>query len=993
MKHINLSVFISLAVCLCLPLSNAKAQEHSHSEHHGASIDFREFNMKRANFIMDSLNIPASDRPGYLKFLKREFVKSKSAGLEKEITPYSDYFPDRSLIRGPFCLNAGFELFDFSNWLPSYGTYASPGATAGVASSVMNATVYDIAARHTILTTPPLNNDPGAGPIVGYDPLAIHPTTGLAEIPLVAPTGSGVSCRLGNANIGAQAEKLIYPIAVTSANTQFYYQFAIVLEDPLGGHTATQQPYFQISVTDASGASVGGVCGIYNVNSSLALTDASFIYSTAGGENVIYRKWELVGIDLSALIGSTVNIEFITADCSLTGHFGYAYIDADCGAIGLQTSYCSSDLFATIVAPPGFDNYQWYGPNSSTLAIPGATNDTLIINPPTLLDTFYVTATSPSGCVSNLSTVLEFTTISLGSSNITNSCYHGTTGSATVYPTGSSSGYTYLWSTGATTQTITGVGPGTYTVHIESAGGFCGIIDTFIVVGANPVFASSVIVPYCNPLYTEIVAPVGSVYNWYTSAGVPIGTNDTVGITSPTDGMQILLGYDLVAGCRDSIVYTLDLTTPPGTFSSSVGPGCSQASVNYTMGASGVTYTITGPAGYNNTSGLTTATNYTLTGLEPGTYTALVDDNGCISVQTFTITLTVSSSTNNVVPCEGDDITLSNSAVGVHSWYDPSGTLITTGGSASIIVTDILEGTYVDSAYTDPACLQINYYVVEYDSITATFSSVQNFCFEDSDGILTAVVTHDPPTTTPVISWTGPSGFTGTGSPQTSLATGAYNWTITSGNCILTGTINVNGPSAPPDTLAILTNVCLGNPSAVLVAPAGFTNYQWYFSGAPVSGANNDSLLITNTDFFLSYSVTYDIPPYGCDRLTSFIINDKPDPVFIPDKIVNIITPNGDGQNDKFYPFIPFVPAKDGNPEYYLSVEELNVVTYSFVITIFDRWGKLVFESSDYLTPWDGKFKGKEVSDGVYFWQLKYVPKCGNENEPIGFSGTVQVSR
>jgi gliding motility-associated-like protein len=983
MKRIQYSVLSSLLLSfiLCSPSLNAQTVEHNHKGEVSHAIDLREFNMKRANYIMDSLHIPDSDRPGYLKFLKNEFVRSKSRNAAFVQNPYNNYFPQRSLNRSPYCVNAGFELFDFSTWTGFYGTYAVPTTTSGFASTTMNASVFDPGARHTILTTPPTNDDPGAGPIVGYDEIAISPISGLAEIPLVAPTGSGVSCRLGNAETGAQSEKLIYPIAVTAANTQFYYQFAIVLQDP--GHPTFQQPFFEISVKDSVGNLVGGVCGIYDVNSTLAASDPSFIQITYSFEDLYYRKWELVGVDLSAYIGSNLTIEFVTADCSQGGHFGYAYIDADCGSIGLQTSYCSSDLFATIVAPPGFANYQWYGPNSSTTPIPGGTNDTLIINPPTLLDTFYVTAVSTSGCVSNLSTVLEFTEISLSGTNITNSCLHGTTGSATLFPTGSSSGYTYLWSTGDTTQTVTGLGPGTYTVHIESAGGFCGIIDTTIVVGANPVFATSVIVPYCNPLYTEIVGPAGSVYNWYTSGGAPLGTDDTVGITGPTDGMQILLGYDLPAGCRDSIVYTLDLTTPPGTFASSIGPGCSQASVSYTgSGSSGFTFDVTGPGGYNSTSGMTTVTTYSMSGLEPGTYTATVDDNGCINILTFTITLTVSTATNNVVPCEGDNVTLSNAAVGVHSWYDPSGALITTGGASSILVTGIQEGTYVDSAYTAPACLQINNYVVVYDSITATLSSIQNFCFEDSEGILSAVVTHDPPTTTAAISWTGPSGFSGTGSPQTSLATGTYNWTITSGNCILTGTIDVYGPPQPADTLQIITEVCSGNPSAILVAPAGFSNYQWYFSGSPVIGANNDSLTITNTDFYLFYTVTYDIPPFGCNRKTSFIFNDKPDPLFLPDQIANIFTPNGDGENDKFYPFIaPYTP------------EILSITTFEYGIKIFDRWGIMVYETDDYLKPWDGKRNGNEVAEGVYYWQIKFVPKCADEGQEYDLHGTIQVSR
>ena len=999
-KKNHLSIITTLLASFTFSVTTLSAQKteekHEHGLSHGTSIDLRDFNEKRANYIMDSLHIPASDRPGYLRYLKRQFMQKKYPQFvvtSEGDKPFQNYRPEPTTNKSPFCSNAGFELFDFSSWLPAYGTYGAPATTAGAFSSVMNASVYDASARHTILTTPALNNDPAAGPIVGYDPLAINPTTGLAEIPLVAPGGAGVSCRLGNANIGAESEQLVYPITVTPANTQFYYQFAIVLEDPLGGHSSTQQPYFQISVKDALGAPVGGVCGIYNVNSSLALTDASFISTTAGGENVIYRKWELVGIDLSALVGSTVTIEFVSADCSLTGHFGYAYLDADCGLLNLATSYCGTDPYATIVAPAGFVSYQWLGPNSLT-PIPGETNDTIVINPPTVLDTFSVILESNSGCLTTLSTVLQFTSIELAGFVVNNSCLNGNTGSVTALPTGSAAGYTYLWSTGDTTQTVNGLAAGTYSVHIESSGGFCGIIDTTVTVGSNPVFATTTTQPFCDPAHLDLIGPAGSNYNWYAFGGAALGTDDTLGVTSPAAGQVYIVAYDNPTGCRDSLVITLTASTLPGTFSSSAGPLCGQYTLNYTgSGSSGFTYTTTGTGGYSNSSGLTTATSYVLSGLLPGTYTSVLNDGGCTNTVTFTISLTVTTSSNNLTPCETDTVTLTNAAVGVHNWYDPSGNLISTGASGSLTVNGILAGTYVDSVQTGSACLQITSYVVTYDFITATPSSILNFCYEDSDGILSMVVTHDPPTTTPVISWTGPGGFTGTGSPITSLATGVYNYTITSGNCILNGTIDVHGPPQPADTLMITTEVCLGNPSAILAAPAGFTNYQWYFGGTPLTGENNDTILITNTDFYLSYSVTYDIPPFGCNRRTTFIFNDKPEPVFIPNQIVNIITPNNDGKNDVFYPFIPYVPEKVSIPAYYLTPDELNTVTYSYVISLYDRWGKLMFESNDYLKPWDGKQDGKAVSEGVYFWRLVYVPKCADEGEEYKLNGTVQVSR
>ena len=71
--------------------------------------------------------------------------------------------------------------------------------------------------------------------------------------------------------------------------------------------------------------------------------------------------------------------------------------------------------------------------------------------------------------------------------------------------------------------------------------------------------------------------------------------------------------------------------------------------------------------------------------------------------------------------------------------------------------------------------------------------------------------------------------------------------------------------------------------------------------------------------------------------------------IFIP----NAFTPNGDGKNDFFTPSI------------------LDVLSFEF--RVFNRYGKLIFESTTTGESWDGSFKGKKSPDGVYVFQLKYV--------------------
>jgi len=44
----------------------------------------------------------------------------------------------------------------------------------------------------------------------------------------------------------------------------------------------------------------------------------------------------------------------------------------------------------------------------------------------------------------------------------------------------------------------------------------------------------------------------------------------------------------------------------------------------------------------------------------------------------------------------------------------------------------------------------------------------------------------------------------------------------------------------------------------------------------------------------------------------------------------------------------------------------------NYELKIYNRWGELIFESSNHLESWNGKFKDYNVPDGVYIYQLRY---------------------
>jgi gliding motility-associated-like protein len=89
--------------------------------------------------------------------------------------------------------------------------------------------------------------------------------------------------------------------------------------------------------------------------------------------------------------------------------------------------------------------------------------------------------------------------------------------------------------------------------------------------------------------------------------------------------------------------------------------------------------------------------------------------------------------------------------------------------------------------------------------------------------------------------------------------------------------------------------------------------------------------------------------------------------------IPNVFTPNSDGKNDKFYTVI------NGELE-------------DYKMLIFNRWGKIIFESSDQNEAWEGQYEGTEIPDGVYFYRLNYRPK-GSDSKEDYKTGSITLYR
>ncbi|MCQ2230933.1 MAG: gliding motility-associated C-terminal domain-containing protein [Paludibacteraceae bacterium] len=184
-----------------------------------------------------------------------------------------------------------------------------------------------------------------------YDKQGVDPNTG-GKLKFL-PEGESKSVRLGNDSIGAESEAIAYHYIVDPDNSLLFVNFAVVLEDP--GHDFVFQPRFVIRITDKEGNLVND-CSEYDVSAAAGL-DGFQDYQYAGGM-IRWRDWSKIGLDLSPFIGQEVQVQFITYDCFLYGHFGYAYFTASCAPNKLAVEACNGSSFS-LAAPEGFSAYRW----------------------------------------------------------------------------------------------------------------------------------------------------------------------------------------------------------------------------------------------------------------------------------------------------------------------------------------------------------------------------------------------------------------------------------------------------------------------------------------------------------------------------------------------------------------------------------------------------------------------------------------------------------
>jgi gliding motility-associated-like protein len=409
------------------------------------------------------------------------------------------------------------------------------------------------------------------------------------------------------------------------------------------------------------------------------------------------------------------------------------------------------------------------------------------------------------------------------------------------------------------------------------------------------------------------------------------------------------------------------------------------------------------------------------------TYNLQVTLDGCTSITSKQVVVvgavipSISIAKDSV--CKGDSTTITASGGLTYKWLP--------GGATTATITAKPPATTTYSCVITTACgkdtLTEKLTILPYPVIglshdtticvgqSATLSATGGISYLWSNGATTSTISVAPGTTK------------------------TYTLAVSNGKCIKDTTVTVNVNNPPTITITPDQKVCQGS-SVTLTATSTGSSYLWS------NGATTSSITVTPTStttytvtssngcptkdstevFVLTPALTaccdttiisgdtvtinaYGDVSYIWSPSTSLSCSTCPNPVASPtvtttytvvstdsngcktsrevtvfvecvDFVVpNVFTPNNDGRNDDFVPY------------YIIGGTIHNGVgnVSSYTITIYDRWGKQVYNSSDPTKYWNGTLNNTNylVPDGVYYYIIKAT--CGGNN--YDHHGFVQV--
>ena len=676
-----------------------------------------------------------------------------------------------------------------------------------------------------------------------------------------------------------------------------------------------QAPINQLSV--ATTASNDTICNGDAINLNALIQGTNFAsYFWSGGAGTFSSPTNLGTIyTANAIIGGNENLYF-----NLVTSCGDTIVDTTAILVNAGGTAAITPSGPTTICPSSSVQLTASG-GTSYLWSTGATTPAISVN---TTGNYTVTVTGACGVATASESVTVITAIPT-TITVTGSTSLCPGDSAILTANGNGNG-NYVWSNGATTQSITVFGANNYTV---TSNGVCDTTTATVTItsGAAPnvIITPSGATTFCQGGQVTLTASGADTYLWSTSS-------TATSIIVFVGGTYTITGTTSCGVNSTSINVTTE--TPPTTTITPSGP---------TTFCQGSTVTLTA-AGANSYLWSTGSTANSIVVSNSGTYT-LTGTNSCGSVSATEL-ITVSNLPTAVITnsgplnfCQGDSVLLTASGGSNYLW--------STGSTSSSIYASTA-GTYTltSSNLCGSANASATVSVLQLPVATTNIDSAL-LCPGDNANLIAS----------------GGNSYlwsNGSTNPSISVTTaGTYSVTVTN-SC---GNDNA---SVYVDASSLTVGFIADNYNGFAPLTVNFTNnstnfstYAWNFGDNTTSADLNPTHVFTEEGVFNTVLTVNDTNGCVLTSNADFVVRSDIS-YFIP----NVFTPNSDSINDYFNIVGTGITSMKGR--------------------IFNRWGQEVYNWNSLQNGWDGNSGGTESPSAVYFYLINLNVSNGTERVERG---------
>lgn len=774
--------------------------------------------------------------------------------------------------------------------------------------------------------------------------------------------------------------------------------------------TPTTTTTYQVTATSGIGCTASGQVtitvgqllsvNVTSANDTLCQGQSVQLNASAAGGSGLTYAWTGAGLDNSAIANPIATpVQTTTYTCTVT-HTASGCSLSQSVTIVVTTGYTAdAGPDQTLCTTLGHElSVQHNVPNPTYAWSPAANLNTSNIQSPTIMiegtATYSVTITDANGCMVSDQVMIMRAFAGVPTQASASACVNAPP--TLMAPT---TGTSYEWSTGQTTQSIQPSSSGPHTVTITNAQG-CQHSTTFnVTLFPLPVVDLGPDLSLCGVQQVSLDAGnAGASHLWnngVTSQQLMVTESGsyTVQVTSaqgcvandaiavalnalPTDALN-----DMTSCVSDPV--TLNADNPGATYAWNTG-ATTQSIQPTASGTYSVTVTTTqncsatfdavvdllpvisldlGPdtticagstilldaenigASHVWSTGASTSS---ITVGTAGTYTVTVSNGACSAIDSRNVTVEAvpTDALTDITRCEGESITLDAGNEG--------SAFVWSTGEVTRSITVQSDDLYSVTIINQAGCSATYDAVVQFVAPPAVeLGADTTLC----DGRILHLDAGNPGCT---YVW---SNGTTTRTIPVSRA-GNYSVQVSNGHCQRSDGINVLFNPSPVQMATRQFHTCLGEDQQYVRIDAGNpgSQYDW-------STGEQSRVILAGAYGWYVVEVTNQ---FDCAaRDSAQVIEYCPSAIFIP----NTFTPNGDGTNDVFIPVGKNIAAMH--------------------LYVFDRWGNLLFESDDPTMGWDGTYAGAVVKNDIYVWRLNYKfeekdGSLGMEQEQMGH---IQVLR